>query len=289
VPFCHGTLHINGAAIALIIWASLFYWATKAFILPYIGDAGRYMDPAPNNIDKRQIIREEGVNLLKKIHESDNEYKSVIIVAHSLGSVIAYDLIKFLWNEYHEPADPNKLLALDDKTRDEWIEKLESAEQIGQKIGKSTSCKDYQEAQQTCFEYLKIIGNKWLITDFVTMGSPLTHAGHFIVQQDDLFQHLKEQREYPTCPPTLDEHKKNNLWQAKNIKFDGFEQTFDYTHYNHSSPFAVTRWTNYYFSTDFLGGPLAEKFGLGIKDVRLPNCNLLKFYPKGHNDYWNIH
>ena len=70
------------------------------FLFNYLGDAGRYLDPAPRNIAERQAIREDGIKLLKKLHES-KKYNRIVIVGHSLGSVIGYDLVKFLTNIYY--------------------------------------------------------------------------------------------------------------------------------------------------------------------------------------------
>src|SRR5688572_10743111 len=64
-----------------------------------IGDAARYLDAAPSNIERRQAIRAKGVEILKKLHES--EYRRIIIVGHSLGSVIGYDILTYAWADFN--------------------------------------------------------------------------------------------------------------------------------------------------------------------------------------------
>jgi hypothetical protein len=48
----------------------------------------------------------------------------------------------------------------------------------------------------------------------------------------------------------------------------------------------VTRWTNIYYSSDFVGGPMIPSFGFGIKDIEVSR-KFIPFYPAGHTDYWN--
>jgi hypothetical protein len=81
-----------GSALLFSIFHLVFYL--------YIGDAARYLSPIPDNIKLRQTIRADGIQLLRKIHES-GEYERVIVVGHSLGSVVAYDILKHLWQEYY--------------------------------------------------------------------------------------------------------------------------------------------------------------------------------------------
>ena len=86
------------------------------FIVSYLGDAARYMTPNPGNIAERQIIRQNGLELLQKLHEQqengENKFDRIIVVAHSLGSVIAYDLLNLYWakvNAYSCQIEPNEI------------------------------------------------------------------------------------------------------------------------------------------------------------------------------------
>jgi len=275
-------------AISSGIVATIVLGGVSKFLFNYLGDAGRYLDPSPENISERQAIREEGIKLLKNIHES-GKYQRVIIVGHSLGSVIAYDLVKFLWNDYYKSFDLQKYAKLYQSADKQVFDDVDSSEDAGKNLDGTTQTIDtFQNAQEKSYEYLKAIGNKWLITDLVTIGSPLTHAGHLFVQEDGLFTKLKEQREYPTCPPHFQQSEKTNIIKSKLFNIAGIGHPLVMRHFNHSSPFAVTKWTNIYYSSDFVGGPLKEAFGAGIKDIEVKTKNWFLFYPKGHTEYWNF-
>jgi len=92
---------------------TILTFLTSRFILPRInikvaetvGDAVRYLTPSPQNIDSRYKIRQKGVDLLKKLHEKKDKkgnplYRRIVIVGHSLGSVVGYDIITNLWHDY---------------------------------------------------------------------------------------------------------------------------------------------------------------------------------------------
>jgi hypothetical protein len=77
------------------------FLVAQGFVLSYLGDAARYLSPRPRNIALRQKIRSEGLKLFRSLHAS-GEYDRIVVVGHSLGSVIGYDLITHLWQEYNE-------------------------------------------------------------------------------------------------------------------------------------------------------------------------------------------
>ncbi len=68
---------------------------THRFVVPYIGRVVRYTRAKPENIAARKKIRERGLALLNHLH--DREYERIVIAAHSLGAILAYDLITHFW------------------------------------------------------------------------------------------------------------------------------------------------------------------------------------------------
>lgn len=66
-------------------------------LVTHFGDVVRYVRPYPPNIAARQKIREEGVKLLETVLEAKSDgkrrYDRVVIVAHSLGTIVAYDIL----------------------------------------------------------------------------------------------------------------------------------------------------------------------------------------------------
>ena len=83
---------------ALALAAAVIGYIMQSIVSPYLGDVARYVRADPRNIAMRAAIRNRGLKLLKDIHDS-GAYERVIVVAHSLGTVIAYDLIALLWAE----------------------------------------------------------------------------------------------------------------------------------------------------------------------------------------------
>ena len=87
-----------------IIFAALIgilLWIINYFVLRYAGDAARYLSSNADNVEIRHQIKAKGIEVLKNLHRTKN-YDRIILVGHSLGSVIGYDIIKHLWTEYNK-------------------------------------------------------------------------------------------------------------------------------------------------------------------------------------------
>jgi hypothetical protein len=77
-------------AVAII----LIYIAMYAlFLQPYLGDAARYFRASPGNVLVRREIRKQAVDMLDTLHKWGT-YDRIVIVAHSLGTVVAYDMLR---------------------------------------------------------------------------------------------------------------------------------------------------------------------------------------------------
>ena len=152
--------------ITKLVWVSAILSLLSAIVssamIKSVGDAARYLHADPENISVRQTIREAGITLLRRLH-TEASYDRIVIVGHSLGSVIAYDLVRHYWAEVHlrhgSPARPNQ----------EILQKYESA--LGVASGDA-----HRDSQTALWEENRRHGVPWLITDLVTLGSPLTHA-----------------------------------------------------------------------------------------------------------------
>ncbi|WP_374090982.1 hypothetical protein [Methylomicrobium lacus] len=251
-----------GPLAALV--GSLFVGYATAFLYTYVGDAARYLDPHPDNIEQRNKIREEGIALLHSLHES-KKYSRIIVVGHSLGSVIGYDLIRLYWSSVKPPAPetPSQIDTLrgfseacDGIFHDETIsegEKVERYHQLQFRLWQELREKDMWP---------------WLITDFITMGSPLTHARLLLARSDEDFDARKADGELVTCPPDL---RPASTWYSRQYKTALGLRNADTP--THMVPFACTRWTNLFFPYrwvilgDMIGGPLGGNFGSGIRDI----------------------
>jgi hypothetical protein len=275
------------AGIGTVLWAFLQF-----FVIYYIGDAARYLSASPKNIAMRRAIRSEGVKLLKNINEGS--YDRVIIVGHSLGSVIAYDILKYLWQEYYRTYQTPKVHdqpAI--KAVEQAGELLPSEEKDAQKIT------DFQDLQVNLWKEMSDLGNPWKITDLITLGSPLAHAALLLARGKDDLEKRQRQRDLPKCPPIPEETAGP---EEKKYSFEGWEpykinetESVKLRVFHHAAHFAFTRWTNIYFPAhcglfgDLVGGPLQKWFGSGIRDIPVTTSRwkgLARFSLIAHTSYW---
>ena len=198
-------------------------------------------------------------------------------ICFNLGTDVEEDLKnswgkKIYGNIDHDDSDIKTLIAYSDK-----LENNKS---------KGPSQKEFREAQTRLWQKISHDRAGWLISDLVTIGSPLSHGNLLMADKDKDFKLRIYEREYPTCPPILD---------GDNYTYGGNIKGKEYIH--HATPFAAVRWSNIYYPGDFVGGKVAKIFGQGVKDFRVwyqPKYNFLKCYyyclsrlnPASHNHYW---
>ena len=140
----------------------------------------------------------------------------------------------------------------------------------------------YQRAQRRLWLGLRAQGNPWLITDFITLGTPMYFADRLYTKKLGAFVEKVKRWELPTCPP-----------QDEGIATNNVNNTSRWFSYNNDgrrvlylgAPFAVTRWTNMWFPTewaffgDFFGHRLSPLFGNGIRDIPLKkNVGMKKWF-----------
>jgi len=267
--------------------------AVQYFLVAYLGDAARYLSPLPQNIKLRQTIRSEGLQLLRTLHDS-RDYDRIIIVGHSLGSVIGYDLLTRLWQEYHDKYPGLQKAETQAALRDA-IASGQPAQSIikdalpdaAKSLNDGSGISNFQREQTMAWREQRRLDNPWKVTDFITIGSPLAHGMLLVAENSDDFYARQRQRELPTCPPQSDE---KGFGYSSDFAADiGEGKKFTPLIPHHAALFAVTRWTNIYAPVkwvvlgDFVGGPLREAFGKGIRDVsvRTPGPSLF-----AHTSYW---
>ncbi|WP_297107735.1 hypothetical protein [uncultured Devosia sp.] len=279
----------NGHVANLMVLGTLAYLA-GTLLLPYFGDAASYLSAQTETVQSRQGVRNRGLALLKALHE-DPEYDRVVVVAHSLGSVLAYDLLHILWREVgptkDNPPPPEALAAF--ATLDAFV-----AENGGETWDPSV-VERYQQLQWQLFDSLrrqkgqpgtaKLSG--WKISDLVTLGSPLSSAEFLITDGSTDFSRMKTERVLPTAPPQPYDENRGAIYPDP--------QKGDAAH--HAAVFSVVRWTNIYDRSnsplfllgDAISGPLsgADRFGPGISDHRVEiTWGRLGWRLFTHNFYW---
>jgi len=256
-----------GGLIATLLLSYITYLLTS-----FVGDSVRYTSPNPGNIAERQKIRKDGIELLHALHNSRN-YERIIIVGHSLGSIIGYDLIRYLWAEYsgkyQDKIDPQMLLQFE--------------HQFSPSSGIAFDLRSYVSWQEKMFKQQNSDGNPWLISDFITLGSPLTYSSFLLAKNTDELHQRIDERELPSSPPFYEE-----LSGKRTITYQP-ALTNPRRILHHACPFACTKWTNVYYSNDFVGGSLKECFGEGITEykIEIEKSFFTKIIPfLSHTHYW---
>jgi hypothetical protein len=222
-----------------------------------LADAARYLTPTPENIEARNAIRNEGVQLLRALHDS-GAYERIVVVGHSLGSVIGLDVLRICFDELRHP-DP----ALPKPNAEAEAFNEEAALLPSTPTRQATE--RFQQAQRRLWREMRARGSHWLVTDFVTLGSPLAHAPLLLDGKRASLSDRQREGEYPTCPPS-----RPPFYPLQSTLADGSKRTGLMP--DHSAVFAVTTWSNAWFPVgggfgDPVGGPLVPVFGSGIRDV----------------------
>ena len=262
---------VTGFALTVVLqlMKALSNWARGSFV-----DVARYLDRSPKNQKARDDIRRGAVELLTDLHLS-GRYSRIIVMAHSLGSFVGYDAITYLWprmNQAHlvsnEPR--TKLDALEQSAADLKIAHLELREATltrGTPIAPAEEAlreavAAYRAAQVVLWVEQRSRGNPWLVTDFVTVGSPQAHAQILLARNRDDLQRRIHVTEVPTSPP----YRERKPDQGAIARFHYHDKVSDQAVVYHGAPFAVVRWSNIWFPGDKFAGPVAPTFGLGVLD-----------------------
>jgi hypothetical protein len=310
------------------------------WLLANIGCVVKYTRARPENIAARKNIRERGLELLEALH--DGTYERIIIVSHSLGTILAYDLLSMFWathsGGYSFEMDSKELPFLTAVERAAKPLRREDASHVPETgnwaaFGRALKAlwkprqtpartqvrQDYDAAQRALANALRTRyvppgepdqTRRWLITDFITLGSPLAHS-HFLLYGNEYeFGERKKNREIAISPPV--EEKRTDPWTCRlarecgfpcepdgtffgmsfpfrTTRVDGFAQEFWQMH--HAALFAVVRWTNIYaphhfcyLQGDVISGPLATLFGGGVHDINLDDIQKPRWF--AHTKYW---
>lgn len=280
-------------------------------LVVYFGDVARYVRAKPANVGIRQAIREEGVQLLETLMGrnddgswSESNYDRIVVAAHSLGSVVAYDILSHAFARVNQRRTLNRdapepaRLKLEEMVRDA----LEDGE---------LDLDQFQAAQWSAREELVASGNPWIVSDFVTLGCPLVHADFLIARNRKALSETKRQRILPTCPPIL-EHDQGTDETHFTYRPPEVAHLGDRTKIaaprvpHHAALFAYTRWSNLHSPSRFLlwgdivSGPLGDAMGLerkgsdktvsGIRDVQvMPQSGGGRSPFLAHTKYWKMH
>ncbi|MEJ8476962.1 hypothetical protein [Roseibium algae] len=266
------------------VLAGLLSWAMTKFLPGKITasfvDVVRYLDTSPRSYSVRKNIRRGMIEFLESLHTS-GRYDRIIVVAHSLGAYVAYDGISYLWTKMNQ----DHVLPLEDGQQDHHETKIDPEVLVRFESEAAELLKDdnrdpkaYRDLQRELWAAHRAAGNPWLITDFVTAGTPMCMAEKLLTKNEDEFRVRQKRRDIASCPPLPDlpGAKKKGLFS---YPYKGGDVLY------HAAPFAIVRWSNMWFPAhlgffgDWFGGPLARLFGAGIQDHPLNGNDWKRFLP----------
>jgi hypothetical protein len=275
-------------------WTVLLVYvaADAAFLQPYLGDAARYFRNSPANVRGRRAIRKDAVDTLDQLHRC-RDYDRIVVVAHSLGTAVAYDMMRAYYSRVCGQIP----------VRPELEPELSRADtgDIGcgemRRLGRALIAKLAQHS--AVLDPAARTGNyrpaesgqvdAWLVTDFVTLGSPLTHAKYLMTAQkngdalDATFASAVREREFPTCPP-------QQLYGDGRLTYTDHNTNLKQLH--HGGVFGLTRWTNLFFPVtnifwgDAIGGPVSSVFGKCAIDRKVFTKRSGRTAFFSHVSYW---
>jgi hypothetical protein len=286
--------------------AAFVAWLSNALLLPYFGRVVRYTRATPENIAARQAIRQRGLALLDALH--DGTYERVIIVGHSLGSILAYDLLSYFWasrlasHTFVDPSPEFALLLAVEKARADYRVNRTPQTTDAFRDAQRHLCRALRRRSKAAPGTPAALDPRWLITDFITLGSPLTHSTFLLTSDLTSFDQRVDTRQYPVSPPVAELLDPNNVVRASHAGFVlagrqpelmSFPLDGRRWQLHHAAPFAAVRWTNIYdparflFLGDIISGPLADRYGYAIVDVNLAELrgNAHRFT---HTKYWEL-
>ena len=266
-------------------WGAAVIGALVGFLVrAFVGDAAVYLNPHPRTVAARNAIRSSGVALLERL-QSDGRYDRIVVVGHSLGSVIGYDILSFAWHRASE--DFRRKVEAGGLPTDLPAQgALAAAEQLA-KAGGPNLKEQWRAIARAVAAEFRQLGLRWLITDFVTLGSPLAHGSLLLAHGPADFSRRAGERELPVSPP-FREDGIHFSYQRAGRSSGGKRQTARVP--DHASAFALTTWTNLYFPCraffygDVIGGSVAASFGPAIAD-RAVATKIRKGW-LAHTSYW---
>jgi hypothetical protein len=276
------------------------------------GRVVRYTRADPDNIAARAAVRDRGLKLLRALHDGPH-YKRIIIVAHSLGTMLAHDLLSYFWAE----RETARTITEGTPEFDALCALEQAAAQVALSPDDQARLTAYALAQRAV--RLQLASRpvptanqpdpRWLISDLVTLGSPLTHAEFLIAADRADLGRRTAARELPESPPYRERLDPNVLHRAKATHAMPIANSPDQTRLmsypvvntndiwmlHHAAPFAAVRWINVYdpamlvFFGDVISGPLRHLFGPAIVDINLKERRgNRQSWSFTHTKYWAL-
>ncbi len=304
--------YLLGATLIPAVALGLVFWQLKRdFLVPVMTESARLFSPSPSNIPNQDRIRKRGVQLLDALHAPGADYDRIVFLAHSLGTAVTYNLLTYYWGKVYNHLDHRGSAGERNAAQAAAAAVAEAGEarDDARKAGETGSgaAEDYNLKFRRWRAATRRYGaalrrpvahgertrlSPWRVSDFITIGSPLTYASLLLETLDETFlDQVRVYRRYATCPP-----------QSLETADGSYSFTLPDGRPHHAALYAATCWTNLYFPNkgivwgDIIGGEIAgslepnpakgkpSRLGYGVLDVALPHDPRLGSFT--HNAYW---
>jgi hypothetical protein len=277
--------------VGSVVLSALVLLVGKSFLVRYFGDVARYVTPSPRNVRVRHAARRRGLELLQALH-ANPDYERIVVVGHSLGSILAHDIVALAWEEATRRIDmagPTCAQAL--QQCEAAAADLDRCADLGGPVS-ALALRAYRDAQRELLRVLSSGVDGWRVSDLVTLGSPLTHADVLLAESGDELQTKIDARELLRSPPIKEGVPPSFAYAPRSGNGKRFM--------HHAAAMAATRWTNLYdqppsawrfLHGDLISGPLAGLFGPGVLDVAVKPMAKHRLLPQHwmtHNAYWTL-
>ncbi|MGV8831376.1 MAG: hypothetical protein ACOH2N_05310 [Devosia sp.] len=281
-----GSLPFWAAAVA-----ALSGWALHSVVTPFAGDVVRYVRATPSTVEQRRRVRERGMALLEALHQRRRDgslmedftqagpedspplYDRIVLVGHSLGTIIAYDILQLFWEKYGPTH--HRQWYYEDKEIQTALRECDAIVQAAWAVPpRPVDAAKLQAVQGKLFEKFSTGRPGWRISDLITLGSPLTHAEFLMEDSQEAVEAGCRERRYATAPPHPEVTRgagDTMLHLAPGA--DGRTAKGQPAMVPHfAAQFSTVRWTNIYDEEvnplvgDLISGSLADSFGPGIAE-----------------------
>jgi hypothetical protein len=280
-------------SLALKLGATALPAVAAGWITSSLGDAARYLDDRPANVEMRQTIRTRVIEMLEYLHTSER-YERIIVIGHSLGGVIAYDAVRLLWQRRFSK-DP---FTLSDEEQEVAVRAGELTGD-GRDDSNNAALKRFRDSQRKLsrklsdeeFDEGSCKSPRWLISDLITVGAPIAYPTLFMSSKKVRLTRRLRERSLSSCPPQL------AVTTDGGNSFCFKSPHSDKSYIHHGAVFSAVRWTNVYAKADFVGGPIFAApqgndadsdsgLGNGVRNFKITNGKFVNIPILSHSQYW---
>ena len=284
------SLWVAAALVVLVFCLRTIWRWVDGLLRRTIGDVPRYLVEGPENVELKRGLANEGLALLHYLHRTHPDgkeplYDNVVVIGHSLGSVVALDLVHRFWAEscqsraFEAGSDEAQQLKnagaafLRSNGKQEATTGLRNAKDtVFSAISQTASVSRWKSRQfpwdlgPTDHLSVEDLGGgvaharhlPWLVSNLVTVAFPLAYGDALVDRSAHGLRSLQKRRRLPHDPPLP-------LTSSLGIVARKGKQRF----LHQSAVFSAVHWTNIWFANDLVGDSAGRYWGPGVSNEEI--------------------